>query len=189
MSSPQALDEIQAAADQQAPVALVPVNDPMTTVGADDDIIAGDYPTAANLSIFKTDAYRLGIGQPLLFSGAVQDAQQYCAGMINAGQQVTNEANTYEMGVIFPVTGTVFGTFMINRYMASLQLLNCALFTPAALAADPYATPDTSSSTATAPDTSSSTATDPATTDPATTDPATTDPAPDPATTTPAGGP
>jgi hypothetical protein len=151
MSSSQALDEIQANADQAAPAGLVPVNDPMTTVGADDDIIADQAPTAGNLSILKTDAYRLGIGQPLLFYGAVNDAEGFCNGMIGAGAQVTNEANTYEMGVTFPITGTVFGTFMINRYQASLQLLNCALFTPAALAADPYATPSaTATPTATA---------------------------------------
>ena len=131
MTGSQALDEIQARAHQGSPDALVPVNDPMTTVGADIDIIPGDLPTAANLSILKTDAYRLGVGQPLLFNGAAADAQQYCQNLAGAGTQVTNEANTYEMGVIFPVSGTVFGTFMLGRYAASLQLLNCALFNPA----------------------------------------------------------
>ena len=59
-------DDLQAAADQQAPVALVPVNDPMTTVGADTDILPARIPHGSELPVLKTDLYRIGVDQPLL---------------------------------------------------------------------------------------------------------------------------
>jgi hypothetical protein len=127
----QATDELLAAADQAAPVALVPVNDPMTTVGADDDIIAGDFPAAGNLSVFKTDAYRLGVGQPLLSGGATQDAAGFCKDLIAAGPRVQADAalpgEQNSLNVLG--SGENLSTFMLNRYSASLSLLNCTLFT------------------------------------------------------------
>jgi hypothetical protein len=47
-----ALDELQASADQQAPIGLVPLNDPMTTVGANN-----------TPSLAKTNLYRVGVDQ------------------------------------------------------------------------------------------------------------------------------
>ncbi len=165
----QATDELLAAADQQAPVALMPVNDPMTTVGADDDIIAGDLPTAGNLSLAKTDLYRAELGQPLLFSSPVQDATQYCTDLKNAGTRVANDAQ-FEMTTGSP-GGVPLNQFMAARYATSLMLLNCALFAPGTTAAaSPAATP---AATPTPTVTPSMTPTDPATTDPPAVAPAT----------------
>jgi hypothetical protein len=187
----QATDEILASRDQAAPVALVPVNDPMTTVGADDDIIAGDMPNAGNLSVTKTNLYRAGIGQPLLSGSAVQDAAGFCAGMAGGRTRVSNDL-MFETASGSPVAGTALNVFMANRFNVSVTLLNCANFgslitpipvpgatvTPAA--ATPLATPSvTPSPTDTATDPASPAPSD-TTTDPAT--PAPTDTATDPAT-------
>ncbi len=61
-----ALDEIQANADQAAPAALVPLNDPMTMVGA---------ATSAS----KTNLYRAGVDQPSLPAG--ESPKRYCRDM------------------------------------------------------------------------------------------------------------
>ena len=114
----QATDELLATADQQAPVALMPVNDPMTTVGADDDIIAGDLPTAGNLSLAKTDLYRAELGPALLFGSPVQDATQYCTDLKNAGTRVANDAQ-FEMTTGSP-GGVPLNQFMAARYATSL---------------------------------------------------------------------
>ena len=87
----QATDELLAGADQKAPVALVPPNDPMTTVGADVDIIPGDLPTAGNLSVVKTDLYRAELGQPLMGFNAAQDATQYCTDLKAGGTRVASD--------------------------------------------------------------------------------------------------
>jgi hypothetical protein len=124
MESSQALQELEAQG-QAAPVALVPPNDPMTTAGADDDIIPGDFPTAANLSALKTNAYRAGVGQPALTGSLVAAATQYCTDLKAAGARVSADA-ALETGP-GPFGGTL-GAFMTGRYNASLSLLNCALF-------------------------------------------------------------
>ena len=147
MEATQATDELLANADQKAPVALVPVNDPMTTVGADTDIIPGTPPNAGNLSIFKTDLYRAELGQPLLFSNAVGNATTYCTNLKNAGtrvaadEQLPGEINSGSPG------GMPLNTFMANRYAASLTLLNCAGFGGTPSAAPSTAPSDTPSTT------------------------------------------
>ena len=122
----QATDELLAGADQKAPVALVPPNDPMTTVGADVDIIPNDLPTAGNLSVVKTDLYRAELGQPLMGFNAAQVATQYCTDLKAAGTRVTNDEQ-FEMASGSP-NGMPLNQFMAARYAASLVLLNCALF-------------------------------------------------------------
>src|SRR6202012_871140 len=52
----QALNELQARADQQGTIAVVPPNDEMTLVGG-------------QMSIAKTNVYRSLVGQPLLANG------------------------------------------------------------------------------------------------------------------------
>ena len=56
------LDELMAAADQQAPVALVPINDPMVL-------------NNGNASLLKTNLYRLGVDQHFAFNR--QPGQRY----------------------------------------------------------------------------------------------------------------
>jgi hypothetical protein len=157
----------------------MPVNDPMTTVGADDDIIAGDLPDAGNLSVLKTDAYRAGVGQPLLSGGAVANATAYCAGMRGGETRVANDLQ-FEVASGSP-NGDPLNVFMTSRFNTSVMLLNCALFggaippIGAASAATPAATPAVTP----APDVT--------TTTPAP-DVTTTTPAPDVTTTAPAPG-
>ena len=132
----QATDELLAGADQKAPVALVPPSDPMTTVGADVDIIPNDLPTAGNLSVVKTDLYRAELGQPLMGFNAAQVATQYCTDLKAAGTRVAGdgpaEAAAEQAGGVLQgqtsPNGMPLNQFMAARYAASLVLLNCALF-------------------------------------------------------------
>ena len=116
----QATDELLASADQKAPVALVPPNDPMTTVGADTDILPGDYPTAGNLSVVKTDLYRAGLGQPLMGFNAVQDATQYCTNLKAGGTRVAADEPIEAASGLGSPNGMPLNDFMAARYAASL---------------------------------------------------------------------
>src|SRR5207244_2394450 len=66
------LNELQAAALQTAPVALVPVGDPMVL-------------NNNNTSLFKTNLYRLGVDQPLVFNPNNASTTTYCTNMLNIG--------------------------------------------------------------------------------------------------------
>jgi hypothetical protein len=123
----QATDELLADADQQAPIALVEPNDPMTTVGADADINANDLPTAANLSVRKTNVYRTSLGQTLLHGSPVAYATYYCQEMQTVGAQRLALDAQFETGPS-PMAGMDLAQFLAQRYTASVQLENCALF-------------------------------------------------------------
>jgi hypothetical protein len=123
----QATDELLADADQQAPIALVEPNDPMTTVGADADINANDPPTAANLSVRKTNLYRASIGQSPLQGSPVAYATYYCQQMQTVGAQRLALDAQFETGPS-PMAGMDLAQFLAQRYAASVQLENCALF-------------------------------------------------------------
>ena len=126
----QTLDELSAAASQQAPIALVPENDPMTTLGG-----AVSRP--------KTNLYRLGVGQPLVTGGPDQPfgdvnagGQQadtpanFCANMINL-QTAFIAANTERFGNSpspVPATGNNLFTFLAARLSASFTNLACQDF-------------------------------------------------------------
>jgi hypothetical protein len=126
----QTLDELSAAASQRAPVALVPENDPMTTVNG-----AFSRP--------KTNMYRLGVGQPLVTGGLDQsfgDARaggqqadtpaSFCANMLNiqtafiAANQVRFSASPSPV----PATGNNLFTFLAARLSASFANLGCGHF-------------------------------------------------------------
>src|SRR5207249_3314393 len=64
-----ALNELQAAARQVAPQALVPDGDPMVLVGQ-----------AYNLD--KLNAYRLGVNQPTVPELSTASTQAYCANLL-----------------------------------------------------------------------------------------------------------
>ena len=115
----QALNELQAAADQQAPIALVPVNDPMTEVNG-----------AA--SIAKTNLYRAGVGQPALPAGTDlnQHAKQYCANLLTI--QVASlqaDAAAFVGGPTpDPGAGNNLFTFLAARLSGSYDNLDCAQY-------------------------------------------------------------
>ena len=126
----QTLDELSAAASQQAPIALVPENDPMTTVGG-----AVSRP--------KTNLYRLGVGQPLVtgtsdqpFGDVHAGGQQadtpanFCANMINlqAAFIVANTDRFSNNPSPVPATGNNLFTFMAARLSASFTNLGCQDF-------------------------------------------------------------
>jgi hypothetical protein len=123
----QATDELLADADQQAPIALVETNDPMTTVGADADVNANDLPAADNLSADKTDLYRASLGQPLLTESPVADATSWCQNLQQIGAPRLALDAKFETGPS-PQAGENLAQFMANRYATSVTLDNCKLF-------------------------------------------------------------
>ena len=105
-----ALDELQAAAFQQAPVALVPVGDPMVQVNG-------------NRSVFKDTLYRMGVDQ---MPGINLSTKQYCLNLNKV--QPTRLAKDANMLAAFksPLpNATNLLTFMGSRFTASFQILNC----------------------------------------------------------------
>jgi hypothetical protein len=126
----QTLDELSAAVNQRAPVALVPENDPMTM-------------TAAGLSADKTDLYRIGVGQPLVPADQAVGVQilspggqradtpaNYCANMLNIQTAfiAANQARFAAVASPVPLTGSNLFTFMAARLSASYANLGCAGF-------------------------------------------------------------
>jgi hypothetical protein len=126
----QTLDELSAAASQGAPIALVPENDPMTTVNG-------------ALSRPKTNLYRLGVGQPLVigtnnepFGDTEARGQQadtpasFCANMLNL-QTAFIAANSERFSKSpspVPATGSNLFTFLAARLSASFTNLGCQAF-------------------------------------------------------------
>ena len=117
MSGSQITDELLAAADQRAPIAVIPLNDPMTLVN-------GQYSSA------KTNAFRIGVDQPLLGSGRDPNAStpaNYCKHMMRVGmrrirldqQQFSNFATPV------PDTGNNLFTFMAARLAGSFDNMGC----------------------------------------------------------------
>ena len=126
----QTLDELSAAASQRAPVALVPENDPMTTVNG-----AFSRP--------KTNLYRLGVGQPLVigdldqpFGDSRAGGQQadtpanFCASMLNIQTAfiAANQAQFSASPSPVPATGNNLFAFLAARLSASFANLGCGTF-------------------------------------------------------------
>ncbi|HTX25623.1 MAG TPA: hypothetical protein VME19_01250 [Streptosporangiaceae bacterium] len=126
----QTLDELSAAANQREPIALVPENDPMTLDGG-------------QLSQFKTDLYRIGVGQPLVIGGTQEPFSQsgdggqqadtpanFCANMLNIQSAfiAANQARFSATASPVPAMGNNLFTFMAARLSASFTNLGCAGF-------------------------------------------------------------
>lgn len=109
-----ALDEIQAAADQKAPVALVPLNDPMTLVNN-------------KASLLKTNLYRAGVDQPMAFSQSQASGATYCQNMVNMAIPRLTLDQTAELNAASPDTGAANSlfTFLAQLLQASYTNLNC----------------------------------------------------------------
>lgn len=107
-----ALDELQAAADQKAPIALVPTNDPMVLVNG-------------NASNQKTNLYRSGVDQPPLT--AADTPTTYCKNMTTIGQQRTQLDQNLTMNGPSPapaMANNLF-TFLASRLNQSYTNLGC----------------------------------------------------------------
>ena len=114
-SGSQITDELLAAADQARPVALVPLNDPMTQVNGAQ-------------SMLKTNLFRLGVGQPMV--GARQRADtpaNYCKNMMRVGMARAARAEKQFTAFTTPVPdeGNNLFTFLAARLAASWGNLGC----------------------------------------------------------------
>jgi hypothetical protein len=110
-----ALDEIQANADQAAPSALVPLNDPMTTVN-------GVYSST------KTNLYRAGVDQAALPAG--QSPKAYCQDM-DSVQTARLKLDRHRFTAAgSPDTGAANSlfTFLADRMHGSFINLGCGAF-------------------------------------------------------------
>jgi hypothetical protein len=115
----QALDELSAARNQTAPIALVPENDEMVLVN-----------NAVNAQ--KTNLYRSNVGQPRISAAnrAVDSPASYCQNMVNIQAPFLNTNQALLATGTSPVTavGTNLLTFLANRLNMSFTNLNCQSF-------------------------------------------------------------
>jgi hypothetical protein len=113
------LNELQAAAHQAAPVALVPSGDPMVLVNGQQNL-------------FKVNAYRLGVDQRLApFASA--STTTYCTNLLNVAparlQLDKGKALTTVQGSSpDPMVANSLFTFLAQRFVATFEAngLNCA---------------------------------------------------------------
>ena len=115
MSGSQITDELLAAADQAVPVALVPLNDPMTQVNGDS-------------SVAKTNLFRIGVDQPPVGGEQTADTPaNYCKDMTQIGMArvALDERQFSNFASPVPGTGSNLFTFLAARLSASFQNLGC----------------------------------------------------------------
>jgi hypothetical protein len=115
----QALDELSAARNQAAPVAMVPANDEMVLVGS-------------HFSMAKTNLYRSNIGQPAISPGnnKASSPAKFCQNMLNIQTpfQAADRALLVSQPSPVPAVGDNLLTFMANRLSMSFANLNCQNF-------------------------------------------------------------
>ncbi|MFJ9778074.1 hypothetical protein ACIRSS_00730 [Amycolatopsis sp. NPDC101161] len=122
-----ALNELQAAAAQRAPVALVPQGDPMTLVDG--------KPSQA-----KANLYRAGVDQPALDRRSAS-TRSYCRNLRNSGLDRLTADRRLLRAAPSPDDGVGLLKFLTDRLQGSLQQLGCTR--PAASAhPDAAAEPD-----------------------------------------------
>ncbi|WP_063771146.1 hypothetical protein [Streptacidiphilus neutrinimicus] len=129
-----ALDELQAAADQRAPVALVPANDPMV-------LGPGGVKSRG-----KTNLYRVGVDQLPVGRGAGTDpgdGQVYCRRLATAGAARLKRDGALFAAAASPTAGQNLLDFLSQRLTASLQNLGCPQQFPPAAASPTAASPTT----------------------------------------------
>jgi hypothetical protein len=111
------LDELQAAVDQKAPIANVPLTDPMALVGD------------ATASQLKTDLYRVGVDQPPVGRTDNGSGTTYCANLFAtpAGiQRVFRDMATLATGPSpDPAAATNLFTFLAMRAQQTYVNLGC----------------------------------------------------------------
>jgi hypothetical protein len=115
MSTSQALNELAAAKDQAAPLALIPENDEM--------VLVNDA-----FSLQKTDLYRAQIGQPPVNPRNVSDTPaNFCQQMENVQTPflAANQAVLATDASPVPAVGDNLFTFLANRLSMSFANLNC----------------------------------------------------------------
>ena len=120
MATSLALNELQAAADQAAPVALVPTNDPMTLVNG-------------RASTRKTNLYRAGVDMPPV-NTATETPAAYCRQMLSlgAGRAELDKAAFAAADSPDPGAANSLFTFLAARLSGSFDDLGCATLMRAA---------------------------------------------------------
>ena len=115
MTTALALNEIQAKADQKAPIALVPLNDPMV------------LDAGGNFSLTKVNAYRAGVDQQRASNNSQADPQAYCQNLVDTGApRITLDAPlTVKVRTPDPATGNTLFTFLAQRFVNSYANLKC----------------------------------------------------------------
>jgi hypothetical protein len=109
------LQELQAAAHQAAPVALAPVNDPMTRVDG-------------RASVRKTTLYRQGVDQPALSAAEQDGGAAYCRELFTGGSGIGRVFADRDLLRSAPAPGTGASdlfTFLAARAQGSFDSLGC----------------------------------------------------------------
>jgi len=114
----QPLNELQAAAYQQAPIALVPAGDPMV------------LDNNGNANLLKLNAYRVGVNQPLT-SLSNASTTTYCLRMLDTGLPtiIAQRLLTRVHATPDAATGTTLFTFLAARFAGSWDTLKCKSLT------------------------------------------------------------
>jgi hypothetical protein len=112
------LNELQAAAHQAKPVALVPNHDPMVLVN-----------NQRNLD--KLNAYRAGVDQPMVNDPAQSNTQSYCASlrMVGPSRMLADAPFTIQQPSPDTAAANSLLTFLEQRFVASYEAngLNCTM--------------------------------------------------------------
>jgi hypothetical protein len=108
------LNELQAAAHQAAPIALVPANDPMVLNNNDTDLN-------------KLNLYRVGVDQPMAFNQDQASPTTYCQNLVNTGApRIAQDASiTGPQMSPDPAVGNNLLTFLAQRFVNTFTNLNC----------------------------------------------------------------
>ncbi len=109
-----ALNELQAAAAQKAPVALIPADDPMALGHGAHDLL-------------KVNLYRAGVDQGFAFALGQADTATYCANLLNVApaRLQANQASLTAAASPVPADGDSLFTFMAQRFVATFDILGC----------------------------------------------------------------
>lgn len=109
-----ALNELQAMVYQQDPIALIPLNNPMS--------LNGD-----NFSMEKTNLYRAGVDQPRATDASKADPKAYCQNMVDIGitRMVADAPMTVKAATPDDGTGNNLFTFLAQRFVNSYGELKC----------------------------------------------------------------
>ena len=115
LRSTQGTNELQAAAFQQPPIALIPPNDEMVLFNG-------------NFDRCKVDSYRKIVNQPRIreeeFNGLLL-ATKYCANLVNVGVQSLANNKQFYIVSKSPNIGQNLFDFLGNRMITSFEVLKC----------------------------------------------------------------
>lgn len=112
-------DEIMAQVDQKAPIALVPLTDPMTEVADNDGELAQ--------SLDKTNLYRRGVDQPSAANNNAASGKKYCQDFVKTGLPRVQMDQQFTVNAPSPAPNAANSlfTFLAMRANQSYTNLNC----------------------------------------------------------------